>query len=298
MQANLGLVCITRSDEVRFRTITRTRYLAKTVSERRQALEDLYAHNLDKLFHALAFCSENAIKLYRMSANLFPLSDWEDGVGLSVLEGMSEQLARFGEKARQLGVRVVVHPDQFVVLSSEKENVVKNSVAILEHQAKLMDMLGLERSSWAAMNIHGGKRGRADALADVIGMLSSAVRTRLTLENDERCYGAELMLDICQRAGIPMVFDAHHHLVRENLSSYDDPSITEFVHAARETWTPETWQIVHLSNGQRDLWDNKHSDFISQFPTSFRELEWVEIEAKAKEEAIFALRESELQVKL
>ena len=49
--------------------------------------------------------------------------------------------------------------------------------------------------------------------------LPEAVRLRLVLENDEYAFGAAEILDVCRRAGVPMVFDAHHHVIREKLDS-------------------------------------------------------------------------------
>ena len=286
-----GLVCITRSDRVRFRTLTRTRYLKLTKEKRLEVLDELYRHNLRVLFGALDFCAEHDLHLYRMSANLFPLADWEDGVGRQVLDSLEPDMATFGPKAEALGIRVVVHPEQFVVLNSERPEVVENSIKMLEHHAFVFDRFGLPRSGWAAINIHGGKGGRPNELAETILALPESVCSRLTLENDERAYGAREILEVCKRAGVPMVFDAHHHVVKEGLASFEDESVLELTQLARTTWEPPEWQMVHLSNGKDGPLDNKHSDFITEVPSAFLEVLWVEVEAKAKEEAILGLCE-------
>ncbi len=293
MTPNLGLVCITRSKVLRFRTVTRTRYLSLPPVQRERVLSELYDHNLSILFNALDFCKDRDIHLYRISANLFPLSDWEDGVGDKVLDLLSARMSAFGKRAAAFGIRVVIHPDQFVVLSSERPEVVQNSVAILEHLARLLDDLGLPCSSFSAMTIHGGKGGRPQALAEALERLSPAVRSRLTLENDERAYGARDILEVCRAVGVPMVFDAHHHVVREGLEGFGHPSVLEYTRLARQTWQPAEWQLVHLSNGRDTPRDARHSDFISETPEAFREVSWIEVEAKAKEEAILALRASQ-----
>jgi len=287
---NWGLVCITRGDRVRFRTLTRTRYLKLDETERFDILDELYRHNLAVLFGALDFCAENNLHLYRMSAKLFPLADWEDGIGREVLDRLETKMATFGPKAEALGIRVVIHPEQFVVLNSERPEVIRNSIKVLEHHAFVFDRFGLPRSGWAAVNIHGGKGGRPDELVETILSLPDGVRSRLTLENDERAYGAHEILDVCKRAGVPMVFDAHHHVVKERLASFEDESVVKLTQLARTTWQPPDWQMVHLSNGREGPLDNKHSDLISEVPSAFMDVTWVEVEAKAKEEAIAGLR--------
>lgn len=284
----LGLVCITISDEVRFRALTRKRLLQFEVAEQKQMLRELYTDNLARLGKAIDFCSTHGIELYRLTSALFPLAD--DPAGSDVLDECSEGLRQTGEHALALGVRLVLHPDQFVVLSSDSPHVIENSIKILETHARILDMLMQPRSCWTVMNVHGGKSNRAERLIDSIRNLPEAIRSRITLENDEHCYGAREILEICQAAGVPMVFDAHHHVCREDLSSYNDPSIAELVAAARSTWPVPEWQLVHISNGREHLNDPHHSDIITVMPDSFKAAIWIEVEAKHKEVAIEKLR--------
>jgi UV DNA damage endonuclease len=285
----LGLVCITTDESVRYKVLTRARYLKMSTSAQTEALETLYRHNVGVLDKAIDWCLANEVRLYRVTSGLFPFSD--ELLGIEVLQSLGPVLAGVGKRIAAAGVRVVAHPDQFVVLSSDSEEVVKNSVTILRRHALAFDLLGLPQSSWAAMNIHGGKGDRADRLVENIAGLPPNVRLRLTLENDEKAYGAEAIHKVCAAAGVPMVFDAHHHLVKEKLPSYDDPDVARWTAAARETWKPhEEWQIVHISNGLEGLHDARHHDFIEVFPEAFREVPWVEVEAKSKERAIAALR--------
>lgn len=287
---HLGLVCITFSKQVRFRTMTRTRYLQLTEDQRESALKELYLDNLQRLNGALTFCQENELRLYRISSGLFPLSDMEDQIGANILEEMSAELGKIGQRAASLGIRMVLHPDQFVVLSSDSPQVVETSIKILERHACTFDLLGLPRSPWSLMNIHGGKSQRPDQLVRVIGELPEAIKSRLALENDEYAYSASEILEVCQRAGVPMVFDAHHHICHENLDSYDHPSIAEMFYAARETWANPEWQLVHISNGEQAFNDRKHSELIVAMPSVYQEAPWIEIEAKHKEDAIAHLR--------
>lgn len=287
---HLGLVCVTFSKEVRFRTMTRTRYLKLSEPERESALKELYTDNLNRLDKALSFCQQHQIQLYRISSALFPLSDMEDEIGAKILEEMSADLAQIGQRSQELGIRLVLHPDQYVVLSSDSPQVVQSSIKILERHARTFDLLGLPRSPWALMNIHGGKSQRSEQLIRVIGELPEAIRSRLTFENDEYAYSGSEILEVCKRTGVPMVFDAHHHICHEKLTSYDHPSVAEMFYAARETWQNSEWQLVHISNGQEAFNDRQHSDFITAMPSVYREAPWIEIEAKAKEEAIARLQ--------
>lgn len=284
----LGLVCITNSDQVRYRTVTRKRLLSLDEAAQSEKLRSLYAENIERLQKAVEFCIANDIRLYRMTSGLFPFSDEPNGA--AILEEYTEILARVGAHALASGIRLVLHPDQFVVLSSDSGSVIENSVKILRMHAKTMDLLGQPRSEWATMTIHGGKSDRADKLVRTIENLPEEIRNRIALENDEHAYGSAEILDVCRRASVPMVFDAHHHICHENLEDYDNESINETFWAARETWKEPENQLVHISNGREKFGDRAHSDVIFTMPEVYRYAPWIEVEAKHKEIAIEKLK--------
>ena len=284
----LGLVCITTSDAVRFRTVTRKRLLQLSEIEQEKVLRELYTDNLKRLDKAIDFCSVNQIKLYRMTSALFPFADTD--LGEAVLQSMTEELRKTGDRALSLGIRLVLHPDQFVVLSSDKLSVVENSIKILAAHALILDMLGQPRSPQALMNIHGGKSDRTSQLKSVIRDLPESIRSRLTFENDEYAYSSSEILEVCLDTGVPMVFDAHHHVIHEHLETYDDPSVAEMLAAARTTWSVPEWQLVHISNGKDFFADPRHSDLITEMPNCYYQAPWIEVEAKFKELAIEKLR--------
>ena len=289
MTPNLGLVCITASKAVRYRTVTRKRLLQFSENEQQEILRNLYNENLQRLNQAIDFCLDNQIKLYRVTSNLFPFADTE--LGQRIVDEFDTEILQVGNRAISNGIRVVVHPDQFVVLSSDSPEVVANSIKILQMHAMIMDKLGQPRSSWAMIEIHGGKSDRTEQLVKVIHNLPDAIRSRLALENDEYAYSAEEILAVCRQTGVPMVFDAHHHIIHEGLDSYDDPSVAEMLAAAGTTWPESEWQLVHISNGRERFLDRNHSDLITVMPSSYRNAPWIEIEAKHKEEAIVKLRQ-------
>ncbi len=285
---HFGLVCITHTDEIRYRALTRKRLLQFDELAQQELLRELYADNLQRLAGAYDYCSSHAIRLYRFSAKLFPFDDTP--LGAAILTEFAADLAAIGQRFLAEGIRLLVHPEQFIVLNSESAQVVQNSITMVEAYGRLMDLLQQPRSPWAPIEIHGGKGGRGPDLAAIIDTLPAAVRTRLVLENDEYAYGAKEILAVCQAAGVPMVFDAHHHICHEKLDSYNDPSIGEMVAAARTTWPDPTWQVLHISNGREAFGDRRHSDIVTAMPEAYWQTEWIEVEAKHKEEALKVLR--------
>ena len=289
MVPELGLVCITASKAVRYRTVTRKRLSQFDPLEQARMLRDLYADNLRRLEQAIEFCNANQIHLYRLSSALFPFAD--DVIGEKILEEFEAEIGLVGDRASQLNIRLVLHPDQFVVLSSDRPEVIENSVKILKTHARILDFLKLPQSPWALMNIHGGKGDRAERLIRVIQSLPDNVRSRLTLENDEYTYSSQDILAVCQAANVPMLFDAHHHVIHEHLDTYEDYSVAAMLEAARSTWAAPEWQVVHISNGAEAFGDQRHSDYITVMPSAYRHAPWIEVEAKQKELAIKKLQD-------
>ncbi len=288
MPPHLGLVCITLSKDIKYRTITRKRLLEHSLESQRKLLDDIYRSNIQALDGALRYCEHENIALYRMPSSMFPFAD--DEIGRDLLATFEPALARTGARAIERNIRLVMHPDQFVVLSSDSEGVVENSIRILQMHADIMDLLAQPRTPWALLEIHGGKSSRADALVERIAKLPDAIRCRLGLENDEYAYSAAEIYDICVRSGVPMVLDAHHHIVHEKLASYDDPSVADMLARARSTWAVPEHQLVHISNGRTSFNDRQHADLIETMPAAYAQAPWIEIEAKSKEEAIRGLR--------
>jgi UV DNA damage endonuclease len=288
VKSNLGLVCITTTDAVRYKTVTRKRLLSFDEPTQREMLRALYQENVNRLNSAIEFCQANDIRLYRMTSGLFPFSD--EPIGAEILEDFAGQLSVIGKDALARNIRLVLHPDQFVVLSSDSEAVIENSVKILRMHAKTMDLLEQPRSEWAVMNIHGGKGDRVDKLVASVEKLPDEIRSRIAFENDEHAYSSAQILEVCRRANVPMVFDAHHHICREKLDDYNNQSVEETFWAARETWKNPENQLVHISNGRDRFQDRAHHDLIFDMPDVFRFAPWIEVEAKHKEIAIAKLQ--------
>lgn len=284
MPPKLGLVCITQSKDVRYRTVTRKRLFELPEDGQRALLGEIYRDNLRTFDGALAWCEREGIALYRILSSIFPFFD--EDIGRAVMGPLEGAMAAIGQRATDSNIRLVMHPDQFVVLSSDSPGVVANSIKILQMHADIMDLLRQPRSPWALLEIHGGKSDRSDALVERIATLPEAIRTRIGLENDEYSYSAAEIHDVCVRSGVPMVFDAHHHIVHEKLSSYDDPSVAHMLAQARATWTDPAHQLVHISNGRTSFNDREHADMIDVMPSCYAHAPFIEVEAKAKEEAI------------
>ncbi|MEW4488171.1 UV DNA damage repair endonuclease UvsE [Thalassoglobus sp. JC818] len=289
----LGLCCVFRDEPIKFRNTT-----AKATSKlnRQDALEKLAGlcmTNANALHEALQYCAENDIGCFRVNSQILPLKTHPDcGYEIEELPDGEDIVRRFkecGKLVEKHSLRTCFHPDQFVVLNSQKPNVVEASIREIEYQAKVADWIGAD-----VVNIHGGGAygDKEKALADfekALDRLSSRAREKLTVENDDRTFSPEDLLPTCKSAGIPFVYDVHHHRCHD-----DGLSIEDATSQAIKTWDREP--LFHISS-PLEGWDGpkpeRHHDFIdvNDFPDCWREMSLtVEVEAKAKESAVLKLR--------
>jgi UV DNA damage endonuclease len=289
----LGLCCLFVEHPVSFRTTTATAALKLTRRERFRKLSALCLENGRSLLAALEFCAANGIGAFRINSQIWPLKTHpKAGYRIDDLPDASAVEAAFracGAFAMARGLRLSMHPDQFVILNSRKPEVVASSIAELTYQAQVADWTGAD-----VLNIHGGgaygdKPSALAALEQGIGALPDPVRRRLTLENDDRVYTPSDLLPVCRSTGVPLVYDVHHHRCLP-----DGLSEEEATRQAVKTWGKRE-PLFHLSS-PRDGWDgpkpSRHHDYIDlrDFPATWRHLRCtVEVEAKAKEKAVLKL---------
>lgn len=257
-----------------------------------QRLSDLCLANADALLQALEFCAAHGIGAFRINSQILPVKTHrEAGYAINDLPHGASIVERFrecGEYARLHDIRLSFHSDQFVVLNSPNPQTLASSLAELAYQAEVAEWVGAD-----TINIHGGgaygnKPAALEYLKANIEQLPEPVRSRLTLENDDKVYTPTDLLPVCQATGIPLVYDVHHHRCLP-----DGLTVCEATELVRSTWGREP--LFHVSS-PREGWNGpkpeRHHDTIdpADFPNEW--LGWpltVEVEAKAKELAIARL---------
>ena len=286
----LGLCCIFRREPIRFRTTTARVLSALPRRERLLRVSSLCLGNARTLLDALEAVRRMGIGAFRILTPLFPqYTHPEVGYTLDELPDTAEIRRLLGRAKRfraRHDIRLSFHPDQFIVLSSPREQVVRSSMEELEYQGLLAGLAGAE-----VINVHGGgKYGDKDAalerFAGNFRRLSKGVRRRLTVENDDVTYTVRDLLPLCRATGIPLVYDVHHHRCNP-----DGLSVKKATALAVETWGErEPW--FHVSS-PRQGWGGgdcrPHADYIDprDFPREWRGLRaTVDVEAKDKELAV------------
>jgi len=291
----LGLCCQFLDAPITFRTATHGYAGGLGVETRRAYLAEIAAHNADALAAAIERCHELGIGAFRVNSQVLPLATHPvTGYTLEQLDPSGAITGAFewaGELARAYDVRLSLHPDQFVVLNSEREPVVQSSVQELELQASVAALIGADVIVLHGGGAAGGVPAAIERLERGIALLPPAVRQRLALENDDRCFTPRSLLPLCRRSGVPLVYDVHHHRCLGDGLSVDEATELSFA-----TWGDRE-PYAHMSS-PREGWQSPnpraHADYID--PADFPDV-WlgrkmtIDIEAKAKERAVLAVKE-------
>ena len=240
-----GLCCIFRKEPIKFRRTTAKYLRSFSRNQQLKYLAEICQHNAHALHKALRYCRDHDIKDFRINSQILPLKTHPDiGYSMEELPFYDRIIQAFkdcGMFCQKHDIRTTFHPDQFILLSSPSDEVTQRSIADLIYQAEVAQWVNAD-----VINIHGGgaygdKRASMDHLRERIGQLPEAVRSLLTLENDDRVYAPKDLLPVCRNMCIPLVYDVHHHRCLP-----DGRSVEAIAELVLGTWNREP--LFHLSS--------------------------------------------------
>ncbi|MFX1521020.1 MAG: UV DNA damage repair endonuclease UvsE [Promethearchaeota archaeon] len=247
----IGYPCINRSINCQGNST----FQLATYSEER--LIKTVKNNLDCLAKILRYNVANELLFFRITSDLVPFAshpvcefDW-----ISYFE---PQFKEIGSYIRENAVRASMHPDQFVLINSLKEDVVQRSIDELDYHCKVFDAMGLDETAKIQFHVggvYGDKPKAIDRFVENYDSLDKSIKKRLVIENDERSYNLKDCFLIHQRTNIPVVFDTFHHECNNN-----GESIKEAIIQTQTTWQEKDGLlIVHYSIQREDKRKGTHA---------------------------------------
>jgi len=291
----------------------------KEVAEER--LWDIMVHNIQSYFNLVNYVGglPNELRMVRLGSDVLPVYTeptwsyfWRKP---DVRKYCETNFAHVGAKARELDVRVSMHPGQFCVLASDNPNIVNRSIEEFEYHVDVIRWMGYGKSFQdAKCNVHiSGRQGPAGIQA-VLPRLSQEARNIITIENDEMSWGIDASIELAK--DLALVLDIHHHWVASG--EYIQPTDDRFARIV------DSWRgvrpVIHYSVSREDLLVGHnpdtlpnmeelleqgfkkqklraHSDFmwnraVNDWALSFRDFADIMVESKAKNLASIALYES------
>lgn len=261
-------------------------------------LERIAISNLDNCLRLLKHNHANDIHFFRLSSRLIPLANHEELADWDFIKPLRESLAKIGEFINAHPSRIDFHPDHFVVLNSANTDILKMSLKTLAMHDALLKGMGINTEHRCVLHVGGGYDDKEKALEQFIhnwGFIPSSLQKMIMLENDDTTFTLKDALYLCEKIGIPLVFDYHHHL-----ANHEDEMWMEDWERVVNTWAHSALPIkMHISSPRSENEFRAHAEFVDpdlflaflkEIKGSVPEIHCM-IEAKQKDAALFRLME-------
>jgi len=294
MGANYGYCCINLTlDKQKGIKIGRSMIKKTFQAKGIKYAGELAEANLRDMIEILKWNNANGVTMYRMSSSMFPWNSEYDIEELPNYNTIKSLLKTAGDYATKVGQRLTFHPGPFNILASPNPKVVNDAVWELTQHGKVMDLMGLPRTHYAAMNIHvggtyGDKESAIARFAENFKLLPECASSRLVLENDDKAsqYSVSDLYEIYKLCGTPITFDFFHHWCYEDSMPEKDA-----LELCATTWPKGIRQLCHYSSSKKLHEDNTvilraHADYLYEFIETYGMDLDIEIEAKKKELAL------------
>lgn len=232
------------------------------------------SENLEDLKNILKCNVKKGIYLFRISSDIIPFGSHRIN-NIKWWEIFKKQLSEIGQYIKEQGVRVSMHPGQYTVLNSPSSEVLENSLRDIEYHCKFLDSLKLDYTHKIVLHIggvYGDKKLSMKRFVDNFQKLSPSAKKRLILENDDKSYNIEEVLEICNKLNIPAVFDNLHHRLnpsvncedaKERKRRYNQCTYQDTFKRVKATWKEEDGAMkIHYSDKDPDKKGGAHSKFV------------------------------------
>lgn len=243
------------------KSFTFARFSALPENERMEKLMEITALNLQHTKRILYYNIAHEIPLYRFSSSLVPLATHPD-VMWDFMTPFKDQWKELGTIIKQFNIRPSLHPGQFTLFTSPRNDVTASAIKDMEYHYKIFEAMDvLDRG---IINIHiGGAYGdKVEALGrfhDNIKKLPAEIKSLMTLENDDKTYNVEETLITCEKENVPMMFDYHHYMANKT-----EDNIAQYLERIFKTWEDrQDVPKVHISSPKSDEAYRSHADYVS-----------------------------------
>lgn len=239
--------------------------LLKNVSE--EKLLELILHNLNSLENMIDYNIKNDIRLFRISSDLIPFGSSHVNK-IPWWDVYRSKLSVIGDKIKNNGIRVSMHPGQYTILNSPDKDVVNRAIQDLSYHSKVLDSLGVGMDHKIVLHIggvYGDKLLAAKRFVTNFKHLPVSITDRIVLENDDKSFPICDVLEIGSVLIVPVVFDNLHNKVNPCSEHMNDVSI---VNECKNTWKKKDGvQKIHYSQQDPNKRPGSHSNsiFVDEF---------------------------------
>ncbi|MGM9923023.1 MAG: UV DNA damage repair endonuclease UvsE [Bacillus sp. (in: firmicutes)] len=289
------------------KTMTFTRF--SKLSDREAAigkLERIARTNLHNCLRLLRHNAAHEIDFFRLSSKLIPLANHPELADWEYMKAVQPALAEIKSFLQQHpNMRIDFHPDHFVLLNTQDKETFSMSLKTLQMHYLLLKGMGIDTKERCVMHVGGSYQDKEKALEQFIhnwALVPGHLQRMIMLENDDTTFTWRDTLYLCEKLGIPLVFDYHHHLANRE----EEGSLLEGWKRTIVVWRHSELPLkMHISSPKSPADYRAHADlidldafweFVEQVDGTVAQVD-VMIEAKLKDEALFQLMKEIRQTK-
>ncbi|MEA4988119.1 MAG: UV DNA damage repair endonuclease UvsE [Anaerovorax sp.] len=227
-----------------------------------EKLLELIAYNLNSLENIIDYNVNNNILLFRISSGIIPFGSSSVNQ-LKWWEIFEAKLSKIGQKIKNNNLRVSMHPGQYTVLNTPKKEVLENSIADLRYHWQFLKSLGVNDTHKIIIHIGGMYGDKNHAMKRFIchfGLLDKELKQRIVIENDDKSYNINDVLEIGSHLSIPVVYDNLHNYVNPYNKNKAD---NDWINECEKTWkVKDGLQKIHYSQQEPFKKPGSHSNHI------------------------------------
>jgi UV DNA damage endonuclease len=251
----------------------------------------LVRENIAGLLKILHWNAGHGVGLFRIGQGLIPFAshpafpyDWEHEHG--------DELREAGALAGALGIRLSMHPGQFIQPGSPKPGVSERSLDELRYAARVFDLLG-GPDPVIVLHMGGADEDKSTTAARFVETMrpETTLLRYLALENDERIWAVAEIVATASALGVPAITDAFHHALNPGGLTLEGA-----LNLSLPTWKGRGLRPkVHLSSQDPDKQAGAHAysvnigDWYALLAALCGREADVMVEAKGKEHALAPL---------
>jgi UV DNA damage endonuclease len=255
-----GYACINLSISDKFKTITVKSANKLTEIELIHKVKNITLHNLNLTYKILQWNIENDIYMYRLTSNLIPLVThsllknwnwWDDQDIIDICNNIKAFVI-------SNNIRISFHVSPFCVINSPRIEVLNSSIEILQYHNTISNMLGINILVLHVGGIYNDKKSAINRFIINFKTLPIDIQNKIVLENDDKSFNVEDVLNICKVLNIRMCVDFHH-----DRCFISDNKIDNYLDDIIKTWNDEIPKC-HISSGKDSTTNKSHADYINE----------------------------------
>jgi UV DNA damage endonuclease len=175
-----------------------------------------------------------------------------------------EEFEEIGEFITKNRMRISMHPDQFTLINSLKEEIFERSKKELKYHVEILDLMKLDTSAKVQIHVggaYGDKKESIERFVTRFNQLEGLIVRRLVIENDDKLYDLNDCFKLNEQIQIPILFDVFHH----KLNNSTNQSTRESFKLAARTWNKKRDGIpmVDYSSQKTNGSPRQHAETIN-----------------------------------